>query len=455
MSGKETFKTPSPDGDKKKGGAGHGGGPTTSSPNSGEKPNSLWNKCAGYLSASFNSNDSKLDGTHNSGALESSETDPQLATDSSSMSVGTPTGPGTTVFSSTDGETSHGHSSTTNHGSHEEGGDKSMENATPEQEKPRRKLFGSEEYARRIARAKAITEENLDDVVFATPQQGGHREGRTPAKPGDKRGRASSAGSSSGTTANPRKKMTGDNLITNYYNNSHAANDSVQNVSTDDSVVVVQDEGRGTPGSAQDAGNRGQAAEKGGNPDAQPTNLNPCKPKQGSLTKNQRKKRNKELKEKTKPLPCVDANLGKEERKRLRGIIQETLWPESDPSLFQSFQEKTGIILKSNALNNVVQRPEFTHLWEHFRTRKNVNEFRQSVETLMHNLLNWVPPEEADALASPANSERSEGGAGPSNNGERTGPPETRSVNPSSEGKAALATDEEPKPGPSGIQRGG
>ena len=300
MSGKETFQTPSPNGDQKKGGAGHGGGPATSSPNSGEKPNdSLYNKCARLLSASF-ANDSRLDGTHTSGIPESSGTDPQLATDTSSMSVGTPTGPGTTVFSSTDGDTSHGHSSTTNHGSHEEGGDKPMETATPEQEKPKRKLFGAEEYARRIARARAITEENLDDVEFATPQQGGHRDGRTPAKPGDKRGRASSAGSSSGATANPRKKMTGENLITNYYN-SHAANDSVQNVSTDDSVVVVQDEGRGAPGSAQDPGNRGPGDERGVNPNAQPS-----EPILRNLTKNQRKKRNKELKEKTKPRPLVE-----------------------------------------------------------------------------------------------------------------------------------------------------
>ena len=61
MSGKETFKTPSPDGDQKKGGAGNGGGPATSSPNSGEKPNnSLLKTCARLPNVSFNSNDSKL-----------------------------------------------------------------------------------------------------------------------------------------------------------------------------------------------------------------------------------------------------------------------------------------------------------------------------------------------------------------------------------------------------------
>ena len=85
-----------------------------------------------------------------------------------------------------------------------------------EQEKFPQRFFNSEEYARRLAMADVITEENFERVEFAVPQERSRREGYS-ARPGDKRHRASSAGSS-GAAANPRKRAPGgENVITSYF----------------------------------------------------------------------------------------------------------------------------------------------------------------------------------------------------------------------------------------------
>ena len=367
----------------------------------------------------------------------------QLATHTSSVSVGTPHGPGTMSFSSESavGDTSSGgHSSTANHTSREEGGESSMDipddstGKDSEQEKFPQRFFNSEEYARRLAMMEAITEENYERVEFAVPQERSRREGNS-ARPGDKRHRASSAGSS-GAAANPRKRAPGgDNVITSYF----PANNNQTTSASDDSVVVLQSGNQGASNSTQNSGNRGLVEEMRRDPNSQNAQNQPAKTQ--PLTKTQRKKRNKEMKEKIKPRPCVDANLDKVARKQLRARIQTLLWPESDPSLFRAFQEETGIVSKANVLNMVLQRPEFAPIWERFETRKNADELRETTKTLMVNLINWVPEEveksdsQGEQAATPAV------------------PPETSSAESSSEATAAPATEGEPQPGPSGLQQ--